>query len=174
MDILEAIHTRRSIRTFTGEPVSEAQIETLIRAAMAAPSANNERPWRFVVVRDGETLARLAQATPFAAPIGRAPAGVVIFADTSVRKSDSDIEMLDGALAGENLMLAAHAIGLGTVWLAAWPFAGFVSTIQGILGAPSHAVPVAMFAVGVPDKTPAPVDRFDPVWVYSERYGAGL
>jgi nitroreductase len=95
----------------------------------------------------------------------------VVFADTSVRASHTDIEMLDAALAGENLMLAAHALGLGTVWLAAWPYEEFMSTIREILGAPEDAVPVAMFAVGVPAKAPSTVDRFDPSWVYSEQYG---
>lgn len=171
MDIMDAIHTRRSTRNFTDEPVSDLSVETMLRAAMAAPSANNERPWRFVVVRDHDTLARLAAATPFAGPIGRAPLGIILFADTAVRKANSDIEMLDCALAGQNLMLAAHALGLGTVWLAVWPFAEFIATIRTALGAPGEAVPVAMFAVGVPEKEPAAVDRFEPGWIYSERYG---
>lgn len=171
METMDAIHTRRSTRTFTNEPVSPETVETLLRAAMAAPSANNERPWRFVVVRDRETLALLATATPWAAPIGRAPLGIVVFSDTSVRKANTDISMLDCALAGENLMLAAHAQGLGTVWLAVWPFAEPTDTVRAALDAPDDAVPVAMFAVGVPDKAPASVDRFDAGWVYSERYG---
>lgn len=171
MDIMDAIHTRRSTRTFTDEPVSAETTEILLRAAMAAPSANNERPWRFVVVRDRDTLALLSKTTPYAAPIGRSPMGIVLFSDTSVRQANTDISMLDCALAGENLMLAAHAQGLGTVWLAVWPFAEFVATIRTIIGAPDHAVPVAMFAVGVPEKPAAPVDRFEPSWVHAERWG---
>jgi nitroreductase len=171
MDVLDAVHTRRSTRNFTDEPVSAEKIDMLIRAAMAAPSANNERPWRFVIVRNRDTLTQLAQATPFAAPIGRAPLGIVLFADTSVRKLNTDLSMLDCALAGQNLMLAAHSEGLGTVWLAAWPYAEYMSSIKATLEAPDKAVPVAMFAVGVPEKTPAAINRFEPGWVYSELYG---
>jgi nitroreductase len=170
IDILEAIHTRRSTRDFTDAQVSADKIDTLVRAAMAAPSAHNERPWRFVIVRDPDTLAALSHSTPWAAPIGRAPLGIVLFADTSALKSHSGLPMLDCALAGENMMLAALSEGLGTVWLAAWPFAEYVSSIKAILGAPDEAVAVAMFAVGVPEKAPASIDRFEPDWIYSERY----
>ena len=171
MDILEAIHTRRSTRMFTDGPVSPEQIDTLIRAAMAAPSAHNERPWRFVVVRDPDMLSQLSEATRWSAPIGRAPVGIVVFADTSANKSGADLWMLDCALAAQNLMLTAHAEGLGTGWLAAWPYPDFVTSVREILDAPPEAVPVAMFAVGVPEAVPASVDRFEPDWVFTERYG---
>lgn len=171
MEVLEAIHARRSTRKFTDEQVSPDKIDTLIRAAMAAPSARNERPWRFVVVRVKETLSELALATPYASPLKHAPVGIVVFADTSSLKADPGLWMVDCALAAQNLMLAAQSQGLGTVWLAAWPYAEFVRTIREILGAPDHAVPVAMLAVGVPEAASAKVDRFEPSWVYSERYG---
>jgi nitroreductase len=171
IDILEAIHTRRSTRNFTDEPVSAEKIDTLVHAAMAAPSAHNERPWRFVIVRDPDNLTELSQSTPWAAPIGRAPLGVVLFADTSVRKLNTDLSMLDCALAAQNMMLAAHSEGLGTVWLCAWPYLEYVESIRAILEAPNKAIPVAMFAVGVPAKTPVAIDRFESDWIYSERYG---
>ena len=138
---------------------------------MAAPSANNERPWRFVIVRDKETLTQLAHATKWAAPLDRAPVGIVLFADTSALKMNADLWMLDCALAAQNLMLAAQSQGLGTVWLAAWPYDEYVRAIKTVLGAPDHAVPVAMLAVGVPSKTATEIDRFEPEWVYKERYG---
>jgi nitroreductase len=150
MDVLEAIHSRRSTRQFSDEQVSSESVDTLIRAAMAAPSANNERPWRFVIVRDKETLTQLAKATPWASPLDRAPVGIVLFADTSALKMNADLWMLDCALAAQNLMLAAQSQGLGTVWLAAWPYDEYVRAIQTVLGAPDHAVPVAMLAVGIP------------------------
>lgn len=172
MDTLEAIHTRRSVRQFGEAPVSDEQIETLLRAAMAAPSAHNQQPWRFIVVRDRDTLARLAAATKYAAPIGRAQVGIVIVADTGALKTAEDLWVIDCSLAGENMMLAARAIGLGSVWLASWPYEGYMAAIAEILGAPQSVVPVGMFAIGV-SASPGPVvDRFHPEWVHRERWVA--
>jgi nitroreductase len=172
MNTLDAIHARRSVRQFSDAPVSDEQIETLLRAAMAAPSAHNQQPWRFVVVRDPDTLARLAVATKYAAPIGRAQVGVVILADTGALKTAEDLWVIDCSLAGENLMLAACAEGLGSVWLASWPYTGYMAAIAEIVGAPEGVVPVGMFAIGMP-ATPGPlVDRFHPEWVHQERWTA--
>lgn len=172
MEVLEAIHTRRSVRAFTDDPVTEEQIEVLLRAAMAAPSAKNAKPWRFVVVRDRSLLDRLSQATRYSAPIGRANVGIVILAEPSSYSVEVDLWMVDCALAGENLMLAAHSQGLGSVWLASWPYEDFMSSIRAILGVPDGVVPVAMFAVGVPAAAGPVVDRFHPEWVYRDRWGA--
>jgi len=170
MDTLEAIHTRRSVRQFTDEPVTDEQVDVLLRAAMAAPSAHNQQPWRFVVVRDPETLARLAAATKYAAPIGRAQLGIVIVADTNSSKLAEDLWVIDCSLAGENMMLAARAEGLGSVWLASWPYEGYMAAIAQIIHAPEGVVPVGMFAVGVPASPGPVVDRFHPEWVHQERW----
>ena len=82
MDCIEAIMTRRSIRSFTHEPVTDAELEVVLRAAMAAPSAGNQQPWWFVVVRDPAVLAQLSEATPYAGMLARAPVGIVVCADT--------------------------------------------------------------------------------------------
>ena len=86
MNTIEAIMTRRSVRQFTDETVTAEQLETLLRAAMAAPSAGNQQPWRFVVARDEAIRAKLAAATPYSSPIGRAPVGLVVFGDTRGNK----------------------------------------------------------------------------------------
>lgn len=95
-----------------------------------------------------------------------------MFADTAGLKLHADLSMLDCALAAENMMLAAHSEGLGSVWLCSWPYVEYVEAIGTILGAPDTAVAVAMFAVGVPDKAPVAIDRFESDWVFSEVYGA--
>ena len=112
VDALRAITTRRSIRQFTDAPVTAEQVETLLRAAMAAPSAGNQQPWRFVVVRDP----RRARASPWRrrtpSPVGRAPLGIVVLADTRENKHPG-YWVQDCSAAVENLLLAAHAMGLG-------------------------------------------------------------
>jgi nitroreductase len=169
MDVLEAIHTRRSIRRFTADPVTDAELDVVLRAAMAAPSASNERPWRFVVVRDREVLDRLARTTPFAGLLGGAPACVVVCADKAGARYPWFWD-LDCSAATQNALLAAHAIGLGGVWIGVHAFAPFVSGVRRIIRAPRRVVPVSMIALGHPAETRPPIDRYDPAWVHENAW----
>ena len=169
MDTLDAIHTRRSVRQFTSEEVSEVQVERLLRAAMAAPSAANEQSWRFVVVRDPEIRAKLAEATPYAAPIGRAPVGIVVLADTSVEKFSGNWP-LDCGAAVENLLLAAHASGLGAVWLGVHPDAEREAAVGTIVAAPKTFRVFCMIAVGTPEADGPIVDRYHAGHVHDETW----
>jgi nitroreductase len=167
MDLLEAIHTRRSVRQFTEAPVTDEQLETLLRAAMAAPSAGNQQPWRFVVVRDAETRARMAEATPYAGPAGRAPLGIVVLGDTRGNKHPG-YWVQDCSAAVQNLLLAAHAIGLGAVWMGVHPTEDRARIVADIVGAPEGVVPLCMIAVGVPAGKGPEVDRYKPEFVHAE------
>ena len=170
MDCLDAIHTRRSVRQFTAEPVTDEQLEVLLRAAMAAPSAGNQQSWRFVVVRDAETRLRLAEATPYGAPMGRASLGIVVLADTTAETFPGNWPT-DCAAATENLLLAAHAIGLGAVWLGVYPGDEREAAVGEIVGAVVGVRPFSMIAIG-PAEAPGPVvDRFEPEHVRQERWG---
>lgn len=169
MDALDAIMTRRSIRAYTQDPVSDAELEVVLRAGMAAPSASNERPWRFVVVRDPLTLARLAKATPFAAVVGRAQAAIVVCADKRAAKYPG-FWVIDCAAAIENALLAAHAIGLGGVWIGVHPVLPFVHAVRRTIGAPRHVVPHSMIALGWPAEPRPAVERYDAGFVHDERW----
>lgn len=169
MDALDAIMTRRSIRQFSDEPVTETEIDALLRAAMAAPSASNERPWRFVVVRQRDTLDRLSKATPFAKPLERAPVGIVVCADRREAKYPG-FWVIDCAAAIENVLLAAHAIGLGGVWMGVHPIAPFAYAVRRVIGAPRHIAPHSLLAIGRPAKQAPPVDRYETDWVRQERW----
>ena len=169
MDALEAIMTRRSIRQFKAEPVTDEEIEVLLRAAMSAPSASNERPWRFVVVREREGLDRLAKATLYAKPLMRAPLGIVVCADKREAKY-AGFPIIDCAAAIENLLLAAHSIGLGGVWIGVHPVAPFVSAVRRVIGAPRHVLPHSLLAIGRPAEEKPAVDRFETGWVHQERW----
>ncbi len=169
MDLLDAIHSRRSIRQFTDAPVTDEQVETLLRAAMAAPSAHNQQPWRFVVVRDAEQRARLAEATHYASPFGRAALGIVVLGDTRGNKAPG-YWVQDCAAAVENLLLAAQAIGLGAVWIGVHPTEANVGNVASIVGTPEGVVPFCMIAVGVPAAPGPVVDRFKPEFVHAEGF----
>lgn len=169
MDIYDAIYSRRSTRKFTDAEVTDAQVERLLRAAMAAPSAGNGQPWRFLVVRDPETLAKLAVATPHAGPVGRAPLGIIVLADEANEKFAGRWP-LDCSAATQNILLAACAEGLGGCWLGVYPGVEQEDAVAGILGNPEGMRIMCMIAVGVPDgETPA-VDRYEPEFVRSERW----
>ena len=171
MDLLQAVHTRRSIRQFTDAPITDEQVETLLRAAMAAPSAGNQQSWRFVTARDAAMRARLAEATPYASPVGRAPLGIVVLGDTRDNKHPG-YWVQDCSAAVENLLLAAHAIGLGAVWIGVHPVEERVRVVAEIVGAPEGVVPLCMIAVGVPSAAGPEVDRFKPEFVHTEGWSA--
>jgi len=169
MDVLEAIHTRRSIRHFTEEPVDHDDLHTIFTAAMAAPSAGNEQPWRFIVVQDKEMLLRLSQATQWAQPLSRAPLGLVVCADTTVLKYEG-FWVIDCAAAIENALLAAHAIGLGGVWLGVYPEQQLVDAVRAIFDLPPHIIPMSMVAIGHPLEPRPAVDRFESAYVHHEQW----
>jgi nitroreductase len=170
MDAITAIMTRHSTRQFSDMPVTAEQLETLLRAAMAAPSAGNGQPWRFVVARDEATRARLAKATQYASPIGRAPVGIVVLADTRVSKHPGSW-VQDCSAALENLLLAAHAIGLGGVWIGVQPLEERDAAVRQIVEASEAFAVLGMIAIGHPAAPCPDADRFHAEWVRDERWG---
>jgi nitroreductase len=116
MDIFEGIYTRRSIRQFTEEPVAREQLIEIIKAGTWAPSGRNNQPWRFVVITDPGLRGKLAGHTKYSAIIEGAPACIAVFADRSAMYSDVKDHQAMGACI-QNMLLAAHASGLGAVWL---------------------------------------------------------
>jgi nitroreductase len=171
MDALPAIMSRRSIRQFTDEPVTAEQLETLMRAAMAAPSAGNQQPWRFVVVSDEAQRMRMAEATPYSSPVGRAPIGIVVLADTRENKHPG-YWVQDCSAAVQNLLLAAHAIGLGGVWIGVHPEPEREAAVLEIVDAPEGFAALCMIAVGHPASPGPVVDRYHAEHVRNERWGA--
>lgn len=171
MDALEAMLARRSIRTFTEEPVTREEVETLLRAAMAAPSAFNEQPWRFVVVRDRTALVRLSEATPYAKPMAGAAVGIVVCADPEAERHPGlGYWAVDCSAAMTNLLTAAVAIGLAGVWLGIHPWEDRAANVRAVLGTPESLPLLGMAAIGRAAETKEPAGRFEPAWVHDERW----
>jgi nitroreductase len=171
MEAIEAIMTRRSVRQFTDCPVTDAELEIILKAAMNAPSAGNEQPWRFVVVRDKDNLRRLSKATPFARLLADAGAGIVVCADMRALKYPAAFWPIDTSAATENLLLAAHATGLGGVWIGVHPVAPFKAAVRRIVRLPRVVVPVSLVAIGHPATVPPRVERYDASFVHHEAWG---
>lgn len=169
MDTLTTIMTRRSIRQYTDEDVTTEQLLTLLRAAMAAPSAGNQQPWRFVAVRDPGQRAKLAEATPYSSPIGRAPLGIVVLADTRENKHPG-FWVQDCSAAVENLLLAAHAIGLGGVWIGVHPNADRSAAVAKIVNPPQGFEVLSMVAIGHPANPGPEVDRYRAEFVRTDSW----
>jgi nitroreductase len=150
MDVLTAIHTRRSIRRYTKEPVAPEMIHTLLDAAMIAPSAGTAQPWQFVVIDDPALLAKAPGINPYAAMAVDAPLGILVCGDLSAEKFPG-YWVQDCSAAVQNLMLAATGLGLGSVWTGIYPMEDRVEGFRQLCGLPQHIVPLGLVVVGHPD-----------------------
>ena len=179
---LDVIMTRTSIRSFTGEPVSKEQLETLLKAGMAAPTAMNGQPWRFVVVTDKEKIAKVFASGFRGEMFTQAGAVIVVCGQTTqMRKPfgqpDAPEEEMpnmfwfeDCSLAAGNILLAAKALGLGAVWTAGYPAKERIEPIAAALGIPEKVVPLCIIPVGVPAEDPAPKDKWKPENIHWEQW----
>lgn len=158
MDVFEAIKTRRSIRAFTKEKVSEEEVQRLIDAARLAPSAGNIQPWKFVIVRDARTKRRLSAAALDQTFIEEAPVVIVVCADearSGWRYGSRGVILYclqDTAAAVQNILLAACALGLGTCWVGAF----HEEEVRKVVNTPRGMRPVAIVPVGYPAEKPSP------------------
>lgn len=165
-ELIQTIFARRSIRRYTDEPVSEDDIKTLLEAAMAAPSANNSQPWRFVVVTGREILDALAEAHPYGKMLFQATLGIAVCGDPAV----SAYWEQDCSAATENLLLAATALGLGAVWLGVHPREDRVAAVRRVLGIPENIVPLNLLSIGHPAETKEPRTQYNAAFVHRERW----
>ena len=171
MDAMEAILTRRSIRRYRDEPVDEATITRLLEAAMAAPSANNEQPWHFIVIGDRALLDEITTFHPYAGMLKQAPVAIAVAADRELLADPSvDYWIQDCSAAVENLLLAAHAIGLGGCWLGIHPRPQRTAALAELLNLPNHIAPFAVVALGHPTEKKSPPDYFDPDRIHKNHW----
>ncbi|HJD97094.1 nitroreductase family protein [Mailhella massiliensis] len=171
MDIWTAMKTRRSVRSYTGEPVSEEAVRAMLEAAMLAPSAGNEQPWEFILVRDKEALVRAGGINPYASFSPKASLGVMICLNRE-REKYAGMGFLDIAACTQNLLLAAHGLGLGAVWTAVYPVEERVKGFRALLALPENVIPVAFVLVGHPgEKSSSVAARFDEGRIHNEAWG---
>ena len=162
--VLEAIHNRTSIRKYTDRTLEKEELETLIKAGMAAPTAGNKQPWAFVVVTEKETLKSLADALPYAAFTKNAPAAIVVCGDPQkgFQGEEEPLWIQDCSAATENILIAAEAMGLGATWTAVHPLADREETVREILGLPAHIIPFNVVPVGEPGHHPKAKVKWNP------------
>lgn len=170
--VLDNILARTSIRSYQDRPVEQDKIEKLLRAGMAAPSAVDRRPWHFIVVTDKPVLEGLAQANPNAGMAARAPLAIVVCGDkTKALTRVPDYWVQDVAAATQNILLAAHGMGLGSVWTGTYPTPERVQGVTRVLNLPEHIIPFCTIVIGYPEKYQAPKDKWDESNISYNTYG---
>lgn len=164
---LDLLLTRRSVRKFEDREVSDEDLRKVLDAARYAPSARNSQPWEFVVVKDRRLIEELGRVHKYASPLLNAPLAVVVLCDPKLSPTSY---LVDCANATTYLMLAAHALGLGSVWIQSLRD---TERINSLVGAPADKVPVAVLALGYPAEHPSPPKRKDlSELVHLNKYGS--
>lgn len=170
-NIINVIMTRTSVRQYTDEPLTDQEIEILLKAGMAAPSACNMQPWRFVVVTDPQVRQTITSQIKPAGPASKAPAVIVVCGDMDYTfEAAPDYWAEDCSAATENILLAAHAIGLGTVWMGVYPQKERYKLLGELLNLPANIKAFGMIAVGHPAEHPSPKDKWDADKVHFEKW----
>jgi nitroreductase len=160
------IFSRRSIREYTDEPVSEADIQSLLEAGMAAPSAANRKPWHFVAVTDRGILQRIAASPPYRRTIGSAPLAIVVCGDPAI----SDWWVQDCTAATENILIAVAGLGLGAVWHGCLNREERERPVRQTLGIPEGIGLASVLAIGHPAEEKAARTQYDPDRAHRDRW----
>ena len=158
--MMQSIFHRVSVREFTDDPVKSVDVEWLMRAAMAAPSACNQQPWEFYVVRDKDTIQALSKCSPYSSPAASAPLVIVPCYRTEGLEAP-DYPLIDLSASVENILLQADSLGYGAVWIGIAPNETRMANVAEVLKIPETLKPFCLIPVGVPAKTHEQINRFD-------------
>jgi len=169
METLKAILSRRSIRKYSKNNIPEEYYEVLLKAAMHAPSGRNRQPWHFIIVSDREILKKLAEISPSWKMLEEAANAIVVCGDLNLEDSESFI-LQDCSAATQNILLAAHELGLGSVWLGVHPKEDRLKPLIEILHIPAHILPVSMVSIGKPDESREQPDRYNIDRIHQDRW----
>lgn len=170
METLHAIMTRRSIRRFQQQKIATEEVTILLQAAMAAPSAMSEQPWEFILIDQPEIFTAIMAVHPYAAMLKGAPLAILVCGNTRREKVPGNW-VLDCSCATQNLLLAAHARGLGAVWTGIYPEADRMAAMGQICRLPPEVIPLALVVLGYPDGPALPPgDRFQPERIHHNQW----
>ncbi len=170
-DTFEVINSRKSVRHFTGKAVDKADLDKIVRAGMAAPTAVNMQPWSFVVVTNRAVMDKLGEALPHAQMIAKAGAIIVVCTEPAKAiNASQDFAIIDASLAGENILLATEALGLGATWTAAYPDKEAMQSVRDILGIPGSVIPLNVTPIGYPTGEDKPKDKYKKEKLHWEKW----
>jgi nitroreductase len=157
---MNSIFNRRSIRKYTTKKVSDDIVKELLKAGMSAPSAANEQPWEFIVVRDESVLQRIIDVHGYASMLKEADVAIVVCGDKNRDKVEG-FWVQDCSAATENILIEAQELGLGAVWLGVYPLEERAKPIKNILKLPESIIPLSIISIGYPAEHKEPSNRYD-------------
>ena len=160
MEALEAIFTRRSIRRYKTVSVPQEDIQQILKAAMYAPTANNTQSCQFIVIDNRPLLDALSAAHPYARMLKEAPLAILVCGDRSLEKEDFYLS-INGSAATQNILLAARALGLGSVWMGVYGRAVRMQRIADLFNLPDQIIPISLVAIGYANEERVSEDRFN-------------
>lgn len=170
-DALTVIHSRKSVRNFTGASVSKEALEKIVKAGMAAPTAVNMQPWSFVVVTERSVLQALNEKLPYAKMLEKAGAALVVCAlPAKAIQQKVEFAIIDATCASENILLAVEALGLGAVWTAVYPDEERMAAVRLLLGIPQDVIPLNVIPVGHPTGEDKPKDKYKPENIHWQKW----
>jgi nitroreductase len=170
MNILDLLTSRRSIKSYTNQEVTKLQVEHLLQASMHAPSAGNQQPWHFLVLRNKDLFEQVVLFHPHAKMLPTANVAILVCGDMAM-ENKADYWMIDCAAATQNMLIAAHGMDLGAVWLGIYPREERIEGIRALYKLPENIVPFSLVSIGYPaEEKPIPADRFNTERIHFERW----
>ena len=166
---MDTIFKRRSIRQYTDENITSGQLEFLLRAGMAAPSAHNKQPWEFIVVNERESLNYLADNHPYAKMLRKAPLCIVVCGNKEKQPLEG-FYVQDCSAAIQNILLQAQDMGLGSVWIGLHPYEELMSLISNKFNIPENVAPIAMISIGHPAEEKRETTRYKEEMIHMNKY----
>ncbi len=173
MDAIKALMERVSTRKFSDRHIADEELKIILEAAMAGPSATNARPFAFIVVRDRQMLEKMADANmKYSEPLRGADVGILVCGDLErAYKAAPDFWVVDGSIAAQNMILAAHALGIGSCWLGTWPVEERINNHIELFNLPENIIPHSLIAFGYPEgEFRAQKDRYEEDRVHYEKW----
>lgn len=169
-NIFDVIQRRHSVRAYTDQPVSDADVEKMLRYAMMAPSAANEQPWEFIVIRDHALLEQAGSINHYASFAGKAPVAILLCLNEHKEK-EKGMGIIDMGACAENLMLAATGMGIGSVFTGIYPYKDRMAGFAKLCQLPDFVQPVGLIVLGYPSiKDHTPADRFNPAAIHQNKW----
>jgi len=160
MEAYEALMTRRSIRKFEERSIDEKILKDILQAAMNAPSAHNRQPWEFILIDNKKILEEIPKLNKYAEMCKRSPLSILICGD--LEKENLEGLLVQGCSAAiENILLAAHIKGIGSVWTGMYPKKNRIDGLRNILSLPSNILPIGLVVLGYPSEIKAKENRYD-------------
>jgi nitroreductase len=169
MDAIQAVMTRRSIRSYKQDDVPGDMVQKLLQAAMNAPSAGNQQPWHLIVIRERRILDAIPAFHPYSKMLKQAILGIVVCGDLSLEVYKG-FWVQDCSAATQNILIAAHGLGLGAVWLGIHPLEERIAGMKKLLSFPDHIVPLSMVSIGWPAEKKAPAIRYKQERVHYDKW----